>query len=256
MPRSNPVGYNQTGLQNNFKAAGLSFISVGGDAETDLMTVTVTGYGDTAQSGQVAIQTLDDMGFMSKTYQWHDYTKKDKKSGETIHYYGWYNLTDGKYVEDEEVIFPAGAGLWVQAYSEDIKLVCNGQVLTPAIAVRLQENFTMVGNPYPCDVNLTAMWVSGYTEAEAQSGQIACQTLDDMGFMSKTYQWHDYTKKDKKSGQTVHYYGWYNLTDGKYVEGDEIIVHAGDALWVQAPANPNPGSTYPYCLNFPELNLK
>ena len=205
--------------------------------------VTVTGYeGNT--SSDVVIQKLDSLGNAEATYLWHDYDKKDKKTGETIHYEGWYDQDNSVYIQDGEVIIPAGKGLWVSAPSSDWKLLCNGQVLTAGQAIQLRADFVMVANPYPIAVDLTALWVSGY-EGNTSS-DVVIQKLDNLGNAEATYLWHDYDKKDKKTGETIHYEGWYDQDNGVYIAQGDMLINPNDGLWVSAPADT-------WYLNFPGI---
>ena len=244
VPRPNPVGYNNAELRTDFKAVGLSFIAVGSaDAEIDLTKVTVTGYTE-GTAGDVEIQMLDSLGVSVATYQWNDYDKKDKKSGQTIHYEGWSDANDGSFIAEGDVIIPAGKGMWIHAPSAEWKIVCNGQVLTAGQAIKLCEDFTMAANPYPCSVDLTTLWVSGYEEGTA--GDVEIQMLDSLGVSEATYQWNDYDKKDKKSGQTIHYEGWSDANDGSFISEGDVVLQSNDGLWVHAPADT-------WYLNFPGI---
>ena len=219
---------------------GCSFINVGSDYEMDITDLSVTGYGDSLSEG-FEIQTLDDHGYTLKQYQWHDFTKKK------VLYKGWYDFKAGRYVEPGEVKFPAGKGLWIYTTVDNLKLVCNGEVITQAYGVKLQDKGLMVANPTPVDIKLMDMWASGYGDSISEG--IEVQTLDDHGYTLKQYQWHDFTKKK------VAYYGWYDFKAGKYVkdlpqeEQDAIIVKAGKGLWAYC-AMPD---GFQYILNFPAV---
>ena len=102
----------------------------------------------------------------------------------------------------------------------------------------------MVANPYPCDVDLMATWISGY-EGNT-SGDVNVQILDSVGIPAATYQWHDFDKKDKKTGQTVHYEGWYDADNGVYISEGDVTIKSNDAMWIYAPANT-------WYINFPGI---
>ena len=233
------VGYATTATRLHGNTMGLSFVQIGGDNDMDLTKISVVGYAEKC-SGEFQIQTLDEYGRTIKQYDWHDFDKKGS------HYLGWYNLTDGKYVEEGEVVFPAGKGLWVSISVEGLSLMCNGQVLTDAQTVKLQDHTQLVGNPYPVDVPLLNMWASGYKEDAVGkcSGEVQIQTLDEYGRTLKQYDWHDFNKKG------TDYYGWYNLTDGKYVTADDnLVLKAGAAYWVSCTM----AEGRQFYLNFPAI---
>ena len=201
----------------------------------DLTKLTVVGYAESC-AGEFDIQLLDDLGRTVKQYAWHDFDKKGK------HYLGWCDVSDGHYVAEGEVLFASGKGLWVKAYAEGLSLMCNGQVLTASQSIKLQNNFTMVSNPYPVDVPLLNMWAEGYGESCA--GEIDLQTLDELGRTTNMYVWHDFSKKGKD------YYGWYDANKGLYIlPEDNVLLKAGGAYWVHC----NMAEGRQFFLNFPAI---
>ena len=242
----NPVGYNNAELRTDFKAVGFSFIAVGSaNAEVDLTKVSVTGYTE-GTAGDVIIQMLDSSGNTIASYQWNDFDKKDKKTGETIHYEGWLDQDANDYIKEGDVVIPAGKGMWVYAPSEEWKILCNGQVFTAGQAVKLRSDFIMAANPYPCDIDLTTLFVSGYDKTSGTAGDVIIQMLDSSGNTIASYQWNDFDKKDKKSGQTVHYEGWLDQDANDYVKEGDVTIKANDGLWTYAPDDT-------WYLNFPGI---
>ena len=198
---------------------GLSFVQIGGDNDMDLTKLTVVGYAEKS-SGEFQIQTLDEYGRTVKQYMWHDFDKKGSP------YLGWYDGLEGKYVQEGEVVFSAGKGLWVMTTVEGLSLMCNGQVMTAAQTIPLQNNGLMVANPFPVDVPLLNLWATGYDDTGKSSGEIQLQTLDEYGRTIKQYFWHDFTKKGSV------YYGWFDGLEGKYVTAeDNVVLNAGKAFW-------------------------
>ena len=55
-------------------------------------------------SGDITIQTLTSIGLPDKTYSF----KKDRKGN-----WFWQDVDEGTTIEEGDVSFPAGAGLWV-----------------------------------------------------------------------------------------------------------------------------------------------
>lgn len=235
--KTNIVGYNTTATRLQGNAMGLSFVQIGGDNDMDLTKLTVVGYAEKC-SGEFQIQTLDSLGRTTAQYEWHDFDKKGS------HYFGWYDGRAGRYVLEGEVLFPAGKGLWVMATIEGLSLMCNGQVMTSAQTIPLQDNGSMVANPYPVDVPLLKMWASGYEDTGKSSGEIQLQTLDELGRTVAQYEWHDFTKKGTS------YYGWYDGRAGKYVmEEDKIVLKAGAAYWAMCKMEQG----RQFYLNFPAI---
>ena len=205
--RPSVVGYQSAELQENGLTAGACFVPVSGST-FDLTELKVTGY-DESTEGDVYIQTLDDLGRTVATYYYYDVP------GE---YLGWFDGED-KQVEEGDVTFQAGEGLWTFSSSEGLGLQSAGQVPTSSVTVLLQENGLSIANPTPVDVDLTATSIGGYEEST--EGDVYVQTLDDLGRTVATYYYYDVPGE---------YIGWFDGEDNAVAEGD-VVLKPGEGIW-------------------------
>ena len=218
------VGYAGTELKTGFKAVGSQFAPVSGQT-IDLTTVTVTGYDkEEGTEEDVSVQTLDEYGSMIKTYFWYDIV-----DGEDV-YYGWLDGESGEFIEAGEVTLSPGDGLWVSAPSSSFSLQTSGQVPTASTEVTLKAGFKLVANQTPVATDLLNVIVSGYDVEEGTEEDVSVQTLDEYGSMIKTYFWYDIV-----DGEDV-YYGWLDGESGEFIEEENVMLGAGEALWVSAPS--------------------
>ena len=182
----------------------------------DLTELKVVGYeGDT--KAKVEIQTLDDVGGTEASYFWYDYTNSKGK-----HIVGWLNEDDDP-IEEGDVTFQPGEGLWTFCATAGFNLQSSGQVATSTVVVELQKNGLSVANPTPVVVDLTNCIVTGY-EGDTKA-KVEIQTLDDVGGTEASYFWYDYTNSKGK-----HIVGWLNEDDDPIEEGD-VTVEPGAGLW-------------------------
>ena len=99
---ANVVGYKAEALQEGFTMMTPCFVNVA-DAKAGIDLLELTAGGEYA-SGDITIQTLTSIGLPDKTYSF----KKDRKGN-----WFWQDVDEGTTIEEGDVSFPAGAGLWV-----------------------------------------------------------------------------------------------------------------------------------------------
>ena len=169
----------------------------------------------------VEIQTLDAYGYTDKSYMWIDYAGEDWDQA------GWIdnNAELGDYYElVTDVIFPAGAGLWVFG-ADGLSIQSAGQVNTSDVAVELRSGATAIGNPYPMAVSLADILPVGDGAADT----VEIQTLDAYGYTAQSYMWIDYAGEDWDQA------GWIdnNAELGDFYElVTDVTFPAGAGLWI------------------------
>lgn len=168
------VGYAQSGLRENGTLVVPQFIPV---ANTEIPLDTLVATGDDVNDVQV--QTLDEYGRTVDSYTWNDYMYDNAC---------WVN---DDMEEVTGVSFPAGQGFFVLGSSTSQALQSAGKVGTSDITVRLRENATLTGNPFPVSVALQDIVATG---DDVNSVQI--QTLDEYGRTVDSYTWNDYMYDD------------------------------------------------------------
>ena len=98
----------------------------------------------------------------------------------------------------------------------------------------LKTGFKAVGSQFaPVSgqtIDLTTVTVTGYDKEEGTEEDVSVQTLDEYGSMIKTYFWYDIV-----DGEDV-YYGWLDGESGEFIEEENVMLGAGEALWVSAPS--------------------
>ena len=179
------------------------FVNVA-DAEAGIDLTSLKIGGDYA-SGDVTVETLDSLGRLDKDYSFI----KDRKGN-------WYWSGDDGKVEEGDVIFPVGKGLWV-AGVDSTSLTSAGAVSTNDNTINLQEGFVACGNMTAVPVDLTSIVPGG----DYASGDITIETLDSLGNLDKDYSFI----KDRKGN-------WYWSGDDGKVEEGEIFFAPGKGLWV------------------------
>ena len=196
---------------------GPSFVAVAGEA-IDLTKIDVTGYDpEEGTEGEVYVQGLDALGRGTGSYYYYDVP------GELV---GWLDGSDNE-VEEGQVMIPAGDALWVSAPSSAYSLVYSGQVPTEGIEVSLRGGFKLVANVTPVPVDLTAIDVTGYDPEEGTEGEVYVQGLDSLGRGTGSYYYYDVPEE---------LVGWLDGSDNEVEEG-QVMIPAGDALWVSAPSS-------------------
>ena len=237
---ANVVGYSECATTNGFKAMGASFAPVG--LSMNLQDLRVTGYNhEDGFEGDLNIQFLDGLGRMDEMYFWID-IPADPEDPDSVAFYGWYDGNDN--LAENKTIAPCD-GLWVSSSSQLFGLQSSGQVITAPSSKNLgNEEFVMVANPLPIDVDIQDISVKGYDYDSGFEGDLNVQFLDTLGRMDEMYFWID-IPADPEDPDSVAFYGWY---DGNDTLVENVFVGSGCAIWVYSNSNS-------YELEFPGVNL-
>lgn len=212
---SDVVGYASSDARSGFKALGAQFVAVSA-AGIDLTEIKVTGYNpEDGTEGDVTVQGLDASGMGTGTYFYYDVP------GELT---GWLDSND-ELVEAGSVVLAPGEGLWVSAPSTAFGLQTAGKVPTSGISVTLRSGFKLASNNTPIAVDLNDIGVSGYNLEDGTEGDVTVQGLDASGMGTGTYFYYDVP------GELT---GWLDSSD-ELVEDGDVMIGAGEALWVSAP---------------------
>lgn len=142
---------------------------------------------------------------------------------------GWYDPEEGEYVN--ETVLDRATGFIIDSYNGDITIRSNGQVCTNSISVAASddEGFNVVGNPFPVDLTLADIALSG-ENVKLRTDNL--QIFDQDGNAEYLYQW--------RSG------GWYDPEESEYVNetafpsGLGVIIdsaNGGIDIEISAPAS-------------------
>ena len=141
--------------------------------------------------------------------------------GDTYYYYtmagsywledGWYKDGAGTPVTDADVL-KVGEALIFSA-SSDITLTCNGEVINGTPSINVPAGSSIVGNPLPLTVKVSAIKVDGAVGA----GGDAAQKINADGTWGDTYYYYTMA-------------GSYWLEDGWYKDGAGTVVTDADVL--------------------------
>jgi hypothetical protein len=211
------VGYGQSTLKKNGSLVAAQFINIGASKDMPLQSLVPTGENT---SDNVQIQTLDAYGYTVDSYDWNDWAA-DKPC--------W---VDGDYAPIENVSFAPGQALWVMASDASQGLQSAGQVNKEDVKVFLKKNGTLVGNPFPVELDLQDILAGG----DSASDNVQIQTLDAYGYTVDSYDWNDWAA-DKPC--------W---VDGDYNPVENVTIAPGQGLWVM-------GSSAEQYLLFPAPEL-
>ena len=195
------MGYAQGGLKKNGSLVAAQFLNIGASQDMPLQSLIPTG-DDT--SDNVQIQTLDAYGYTVDSYDWNDWANESAC---------W---VDGDYNPVEGVSFAPGQALWVMGSDSSQGLQSAGQVSKSDIQVALKRNGTLVGNPFPIELDLQDI-VAGGDEA---SDNVQIQTLDAYGYTVDSYDWNDWAAEEAC---------W---VDGDYNPVTNVKIAPGQGLWV------------------------
>ena len=193
------------------------FVNIGATKDMPLQSIVPTG-DDT--SDNVQIQTLDAYGYTVDSYDWNDWVA-DKPC--------W---VDGDYNRIEDVSFAPGQALWVMGSDSSQGLQSAGQVNVEDVKVYLKKNGTLVGNPFPVELDIQDILADG----EEASDNIQIQTLDAYGYTVDSYDWNDWATDSPC---------W---VDGDYNPVESVKIAPGQGLWVM-------GSNASQYLQFPAPEL-
>jgi hypothetical protein len=145
------------------------FISVGDQPDMNIQSFVISG----ADLNNVSIQTLDSAGRTVDTFSWND----------------WMYETPCWVDNDLNVAtrsFAPGEGVWIQGVA-GYTLQTAGQVNQMDVEVVLRDGFTAIGNPYPINVAIQDIVVTG-----ADLNNVSIQTLDSAGRTVDTFSWNDW----------------------------------------------------------------
>ena len=245
---ANIVGYANKGIVNGNQLVGFSFKDINavdedGDPCVDLAKIEPQGYQESEYLktenygtwGDISFQILKSSGFADKIYDWY----ADCGDGETWEIDGWY-LHNGAKVEEGEVTFKVGDGIWYNMNIDDLDgtvLPSAGEAIIDSQSIPLVNGNQAIANPCSYDVKLVADKVvpQGYQESEYLKtenygtwGDISFQILKSSGFADKIYDWY----ADCGDGETWEPDGWYVHNGAKVTVDDDVTIKMGDALWV------------------------
>ena len=210
---SDIVGYAQGGLRKAGSLVSSQFVNIGDTVDMPLQSLIPTGE-DT--SDNVQIQTLDAYGYTVDSYDWNDWAADTPC---------W---VDGDYTPVENVSFAPGQALWVMASDASQSLQSAGKVSKSDIVVQLRKSGTLVGNPFPVEIDLQDILAGG---ADA-SDNVQVQILDAYGYTVVSYDWNDWAADEAC---------W---VDGDYSPVENVKIAPGQGLWVM-------GSSTEQFLQFP-----
>jgi len=181
----------------------------------------------------VQIQVLDSNGAAgSRVYGYH---KGEPTTGRGSYPEGdgWYNNNREKLVGTKDIFIPLGVGLWVNGKNEKYKIQSSGEVERSSVQNELNSMFSMIANPYPVDVKLSQIEVSGADTFTDKGGNVVqVQILDENGAAgSRVYGYH---KGEPTTGRGSYPEGdgWYNNNREKLVGAKDVVIPAGTAMWV------------------------
>ena len=175
----------------------------------------------------VEIQLLKPNGSTDKVYGYHkgDTNRSFKNKGD-----GWFNDSNERCVDDKDVFIPLGQGLWVNGKSVNYKFVSSGEVEQDTVQDDLTANFRMLSNPYPTDIKISQIEVTGDDEFSVSKDNIVeIQLLKPNGSTDKVYGYHkgDTNRSFKNKGD-----GWFNDSNERCVDDKDVTIPAGTAMWV------------------------
>ena len=215
------VGYDTTSLPQYGKAAGGAFIPVSTE-NFDLMDIKIVGYKDEKGvgecEGKVNVQTLNEGGGTTATYEWWDIPG----------YYGWYPINEEQPVKRGDVTVQPGHGLWFYSSLDIYSFESSGEVATAGdIETVLPLYGYAIANPTPVTVDLVDCEITGYKDEKGVGeceGKVNVQTLNEGGGTTATYEWWDIPG----------YWGWYPLNDETPLGRNIVTMEPGLGLWLYA----------------------
>ena len=170
------------------------------------------------------------------------YTWYDVEDGEDS-LYGWYDGSDEPAVKGAVTLAP-GDALWIFAQSDEYSLQTAGAVAKEDINVVLRQDFKLVCNPTPVNVDLVNITVGGYDKADGCDGEVYIQSLNSLG---RTVSGSMFTWYDIEDGEDS-LYGWYDGSDEPAEEGG-LMYGPGEAIWVYSASD-----SYSIC--YPGVEIK
>jgi hypothetical protein len=210
-----------------------TFLNVNFADKCTLADLSVTGYSapvydekrgrwSGGTKGDFNLQFLTSQGKTESTYLWYD-------DGTRL---GWYDESGATKIDGATVEITAGKAVWCQAGG--LKLVSAGSVnLTDVAFTCNASGATAMGNPYPVDLTLADLTVTGYSApvyddkrgrwSGGTKGDFNLQFLTSQGKTEATYLWYD-------DGTRL---GWYDEAGTTKIDGTKVDIPAGKGLWCQ-----------------------
>ena len=210
-----------------------TFLNVNFANKCTLADLSVTGYSAPVQNpstgrwsggtkGTFNLQFLTSQGKADVVYRWYDDGTK----------LGWYDKAGTVKIAAETIELSAGKAVWCQ--TGGLKLVTAGSVNLADIAFKSESTgFTAMGNPFPVDLTLEDLTVTGYTApvqnpstgrwSGGTKGQFNLQFLTSQGKADVVYRWYDDGTK----------LGWYDKAGTTKIDGSKVDVIAGKGFWCQ-----------------------
>ena len=207
------MGYANHGIKNNATMVSVQFLNIGTTVSNDLQTIIPTGDGI---RDAVKIQTLNEFGQTIDTYLWVN--GEDLDTAEEG--YCWADLNYTAKITG--VSFGPGDGLWVYGTATSQGIQTSGQVGSSDVAVKLRNNATSCGNPFPTKVDLQDLIPSGDGIRDA----VKIQTLNEFGQTIDTYLWVNGEDLDTAEEG----FCWADLNYTTKISGVEFA--AGDGFFV------------------------
>lgn len=224
------VGYQTAATESiGNTMGGGTFVSVGANTSFTLSDLTVSGYNaEDGAWGEFMLQVLDNAGFVAideetgkkKVYCWQDNEDYENPC--------WTD-SDGEEWDAASVSFDAGQGFWILGNGFTIQYA--GQVYREDLPLNTEAiGNTALSNPFPAEITLANISVSGYNAEDGAWGECMLQILDNAGFVAidentgkkKTYCW-----QDNEDYETA----CWTDSDGEEWP-DTITFAAGQGFWV------------------------
>ncbi len=193
-------------------------VSLNANQKFKLSDLKVSGYtAEEGSWGSFKLSVLDNAGRETAEYFWWDYDG----------YYtpGWYDINGETKYDDSTIEFEAGQAFWTQGAG--LNVVGSGLVNTETVICKTAGGTSRVaiGNPFPVELKLSNIYVTGYTAEEGSWGSFKLAVLDTAGRESAEYFWWDY--------EGYYLAGWYDINGETQYDAEKIPVPVGQGFWVQ-----------------------
>ncbi len=197
------------------------FLSVDRSSDLKLEDYIPTG---SVSYNDIVIKTLDMYGKATNEYTWDpDWSNEDATKG------AWLVIdADGNETKATGVTFAGGTGLWVLGVT-GAGLQTSGIVSKNDIAVSLRVGSTATGNPFPVDLSLEEIVVTG----SVSYNDVVIKTLDMYGKATAEYTWDpDWSNENNTNG------AWLVIdAEGNETKATGVSFAGGEGLWVLGVEN-------------------
>lgn len=221
---SNIVGYQKLTLQAGYNLIANGFRVVGTDEAPDLQGMFTdaasNATGTAAQETSDNLQTWD----VNKYVTYFFYDASDTEDADPDYDKKWYSLADDSTPTSESV--DAAQGAWYISRAATTLTVA-GEVSKKNVAVKLQNGYNLVANPFPTglkfndpSIDWSAMGITG-TAAQETSDNIQLWK----GNKYATYFFYD--ASDTEDADPDYDKKWYSLEDDSTPTADSIPAGAG-----------------------------